>query len=484
MGSDNIIVNADGPGHRPYRPPGRLTFAAVLAVCVVALCGMALLVLSTDRNDRRAFFIGCGVLFLCVGGVGVYWLFNRARQASIVRLPNNHPLTYDQVARQSEALAAASLARFYDVGLADASRANPQLQSLNYNYQPRNETNALPALPDAAPPQIAPVAVDEWLPWIDGKAHVILAGQTGGGKTVTAKAILGPRIARQELAFAIDPHSSGWFDLPAVGGGQNWAEVKAALGAVVHEYLARMQERYEHYQNTGQELPHDHFPRLTVLVDEANEVRRFLDIAPKRGDTTPWQAFAEVLGSGARKVGISIILLMQSANVDDLGMSGLMRNNFARVALDPLSIQGLISQEETNKERRALLFTAIADQQFPAAMARKGQVHLLDRTGLDQRPTPTSAQASIWPGWAHYQQLLADKEQKQLQQQARPQQQVVTLADKVLDLLGRQPWQTMPEIAEALGEPKKTTQNCLNDLMDTSRVTRRGKTGQFQYNLP
>lgn len=478
MGSDNIIVNADGPHARGFRPPGRLVIVAVISVSVVTVCAMLLLLFSTTHDDRRLFLVGAGALLLAAGAVGVYWLFNRARQASIVRLPNQHPMTYRQVAEQPYVLAAASLDRHYGVLHAEASRPNPQLTNLNYHYQPKNELAApeLPAPSDAGS-VLAAVPVDEWLDWIDKKAHVILAGQTGGGKSTTARAILAPRIARNELVFAIDPHASGWFDLPAVGGGQNWEEVQHAMHAVVLEYLARMQERNAHYQRTAQELPHDHFPRLTVLMDEANEVRRFLDVSPKRGAASPWQGFAEVLGSGARKVGISIILLMQSANVDDLGMTGLMRNNFARVALDPLSIQQLVNQEETSRERRELLYAAFADQSFPAAMARQGRVHLLDRTGLDTRPQPSSAGVSAWPGWQTYQQALAAKQQQQL---VTPPVQL-TNAERIIELLTRRPHLKLGEVADALGIDKQVAQNELADLLETKQINRQGKTGRYQY---
>lgn len=490
MKTEQIVVNADSP-IRNARTPGRATAVAVISVSVMVLTGMLLLWASTDRIERRLFVVGVFVLLLLTGAVGVYWLFVRARQSDVVRLANQHPLTYRQIANQPYELAAKSLEQHYGVLHATASREHPLLTSLHQTYQPQHtETHAVPALPtpDAnADETIQAVPVDEWLDWIDRVPHVILAAQTGdkstgqGGKSTTAMAILSPRIARGEHVFVIDPHASGWFGLPAVGGGHNWIEVQLAIEAITDEYLDRMRQRHDHLRQTNSELPHDHFPRLTVLVDEANEVRKALDVTVGRGKLTPWQAFTEVLGSGARKVGISVFMLAQSTNVDDFGLSGPMRNNFTRVGLDSHVIKLLIGQEEKDKDRRERLYTALNGRAFPAATVRGAQVYLLDRTGLDQRPKPASATASIWPGWAVYQAALTTKQQQLLPSPPTVNAAPSTNAERIIEMLEKQPDQKLSAIAATLGIDKQIVQNELTKLMTAKRVDRKSAKGGSLY---
>jgi len=232
------------------------------------------------------------------------------------------------------------------------------------------------------------VAPGEWLEWLDRQPHVILAAETGGGKSTTAKAILANRIKAGEDILVIDPHSSEWFDLPSVGGGEDWNAIRNALEIVSNEYRKRLEERDRYKQETGKELPVSHFKRLTVLLDEANNTRAALDV--KRNDNNTWQSFAKTLGSGARKVGISIILLCQSANVEDLGLSGAMRQNFTRIGLDDRVIKQIIAQDEKDNERRKRLYAALVDRSYPAACEMDGRVYLLDRTGLDTISVPTA----------------------------------------------------------------------------------------------
>lgn len=252
-----------------------------------------------------------------------------------------------------------------------------------------------PALPAPGMPSVPPA---QWLGWINSLPHALLAAETGGGKSTTAKHILAPRLAAGEDVFIIDPHSSQWYDLPSVGGGENWPVVERAIGAVEREYRARLEHREAYRRETGRELPVTNFTRLTVVLDEANNARLALDRAP-RGKLSTWQRFTQVMGSGARKVNISLLLMAQSANADDIGLSAAMRENFTRVALDSAAARKLIVAEETNPERRKALAASLEGQQYPAVCEFRGQVHTLDRAGLDRAPDVTDARACAWQGW-------------------------------------------------------------------------------------
>lgn len=265
-------------------------------------------------------------------------------------------------------------------------------------------TMTAPKASEAAPALPAPldlVAPGTWLAWADAQPHIILAAETGGGKSTTAKSILAARIASGSEVFVIDPHSSRWFDLPGVGGGENWPEVQAALEAIGEEYRARMQERERYYRETKREMAVDAFRPLTVLLDEAYLARRQLDRKRRGQDSTPWQEFAQVMGSGARKLNIRLLLLTQSANVEDLGLSGPMRENFLRIALDSAAGRKLINAEESNPQRRAALHAAIEGRDWPAVCEWKGQLYPLDRTGLDRFTEPSDTQYAAWQGWQY-----------------------------------------------------------------------------------
>lgn len=268
---------------------------------------------------------------------------------------------------------------------------NALSQNNTITHAPAN----LAALDDVTP-VLTPVKSDVWLDWINRQPHVILAGATGKGKTVTAKPIIAPRIAAGEQLMIIDPHSDYWFGLPVIGGGENWEEIKEAFEQIFQEYKTRHLVRDEHLKRHNQALSTTYFKRLTVVLDEAFAASMHLSSA-RKGQVSPWEMFTEVLSSGARKVGISVIMLTQTANVEDLGLSGPLRQNFTRIALDQRSIKLMISQEEKDSDRRQQIYDALIGMQFPATTIIETSVELLDRIGLDRIPDPVVTPANIWP---------------------------------------------------------------------------------------
>lgn len=273
--------------------------------------------------------------------------------------------------------------------------ATPNLSTLSAPGGKAEKAADVPALPA---PQEGLTPFDTWRVWADEAPHLILAAETKGGKTTTAKAILGPRIDAGEHVFIIDPHSDDWFGLPNVGGGENWVEVGQAMRSITTEYQHRMQERDRYLRETGHAMPVEAWTRLTVLLDEGNITRLRFDMKERR-ETNRWQEFVEVLGSGARKVRIGVILLCQSANVEDLGMSGSMRRNFFRIGLDH-AVARLMLKDEPNPERRKMLYAQLEGQQFPAVCEYRGQFYALDRTGVDRVPAPRAPQSALWLGWS------------------------------------------------------------------------------------
>ncbi len=238
---------------------------------------------------------------------------------------------------------------------------------------------------------VGPVPSVTWLPWLAQRPHVILAAETGGGKSTLAKAILAGEIQRGSKVFIIDPHSSSWFGLQGVGGGEDWNAVANAIARIVEEYTNRLKRRGQYLADHGEDMPVGDFERLVVLFDEANNAKAAYECARK----STWSDFAKVLGSGARKVGISIISLAQSANVEDLGISGGMRNNFTRIALDDRSIKIMIN-DEPDRARKAAMLDKLPGLSYPATTIINSQVVFLDRTGLDRVAPPESPGRALW----------------------------------------------------------------------------------------
>ncbi len=276
-------------------------------------------------------------------------------------------------------------------------RAEVQIAPLatSYHYQTHAIAGDAPALQAPALDVVKPM--DAWLSWLDSQPHTLLSGKTKAGKTHTATSILSRRLRAGEMVTIIDPHSSAWLGLPTVGfvgmlpdGKPDTADLNKALIAVASEYIRRMRERDDYKSQTNQELAHTHFGRMTVLVDEANYI---FDTLP-----TVWREFIKALASGGRKVGISLLVLGQSALIEDLGCSGGMRANFARLGLDDYTVKQLIGSDEKDGERKKALNAALIGLERPAGATIDGQVWLLDRRNLDAGSAPTGAHALIWNG--------------------------------------------------------------------------------------
>jgi hypothetical protein len=67
-----------------------------------------------------------------------------------------------------------------------------------------------------------------------------------------------------------------------------------------------------------------------------------------------WKTVLKQISSGARKIGISLLLLAQSPLVEDLGISGAMCENFSRIALDERTVQTMIDGERDRERKQAL----------------------------------------------------------------------------------------------------------------------------------
>lgn len=220
---------------------------------------------------------------------------------------------------------------------------------------------------------LLPIPDQQWLDWIDRTPHLMIAGRTEAGKTTMAEAVIAQRASNGELLYVLDPHyqPGKWCGLPAIGGGRGYGDVMAALGLVLNE----MDVRYQDF-NAGKRT--EDFERLTVFIDEVPALVEWCFDGKKLRDQR-WMSFAKQLGSEARKVRISVILMTQSPLVQDIQINTRMRENFTRVALGDQSIELI---KECNEPRRSELAKLIEGQRYTATMGYLNQVHVLDTSNV------------------------------------------------------------------------------------------------------
>lgn len=224
----------------------------------------------------------------------------------------------------------------------------------------------------------------DWLRWVDRAPHLLLAGKTEAGKSTMASALLAERIMAGDEIMIFDPHyqPGKWFGIEAVAG---IPDILGTLPTVVDELDAR----YEEFKSGKQTAE---FTRLTILIDEVPAiVDQCIELTPSgRPKITDerWRRFAKRLGSEARKVRISVILLSQSTLVQDLMINVQMKENFTRIGLGDQA-RPLLGEEPLPKRRQALL-DLLRGQAHPAAMEYRGDYYLLDTAGV-----PALAERSV-----------------------------------------------------------------------------------------
>lgn len=251
----------------------------------------------------------------------------------------------------------------------------------------------------------------EWLPWITEMPHTMIAGGTGTGKTTMARIELYERLQHGHAGIVLDPKGKDWYGLPVIGGGRKFEAILAALDTLHIE----MAQRFEAYAQGTR-----HFEPIKALVDEVPDIMdACLDMRRRLSDGR-WSRFARQLGSLAREIGISVTLMTQSPLVEDIGMNSAMRKNFTRIALGDEA--PLLIREERDAARRTQLQDLLRGQQYPAAMMRRGQVHLLNTSNVPmlsnrqivrplgwQPPATLSAQQPARPVVSAYQQTKVER---------------------------------------------------------------------------
>jgi hypothetical protein len=162
----------------------------------------------------------------------------------------------------------------------------------------------------------------DWRDLIDDAVGIILAGNSGSGKTSAAVWVAG-WLTKDEPSevIALDPHANVnvlWKEL-GIHTISTFGQIEKQLGLLIN----LLDER------RGMGLDQLNMqPQVVVFADEINACLENFE------DKASMSTAIKRLGSEARKYKIALIALNQSSNVEDLGISAPMRSNYLLILLN------------------------------------------------------------------------------------------------------------------------------------------------------
>lgn len=494
------IVPPNPPPARPFGPAWRI----VLAVALVATIGLllALWPLLSAVGGSLASWSGVIAAALLLFGFGALlgglWLLaaaalrltGLARQAHLGTLPGGLPFHVADVRQRGKRQTLAGEWRFaleqhYAVELADRQRPLPLVTSFHQTIT-QAPTPQITGLEDVAPAQLS--TESEWLGWTDRAPHLMVAGRTESGKTTTVEAILARRIMAGDLILVVDPHyqAGKWLGATAVGGGRDYATCYQTFDAV----RALLDLRYKAF-DAGTRT--DDFRRITIVVDEVPAIIAHAQ-ATSKALYERWLLFATSLGSEARKVRISIVLLTQSPLVRDIGISSAMRENFTRIALGDTAADLL--REESNATHKQALLDLLRGRPYPAAMEYRNNWYALRNDDIRQLAQTNGAAPrapTLLVAAPQQQRVITSGLRSTARVSQSPRQPApptvpmnITVPEQILDLLSaRSDYMTASEIASALridlGVARTEIDSLYNQAGRLVRQRVRGKTTKEKY---
>lgn len=182
-----------------------------------------------------------------------------------------------------------------------AINGNHVLVTGNYHLLPPPKIER-PQPPLSLPAPRGEVEQGETLPRFT-VGHVLIAGETGSGKSSAMRAILQHR----QRVVVLDPHAApgAWGDAQVIGGGREFESIGA--------YMAQMEEMLDE-RYIAHAMGEDSFDPLTVAVDEMPA------IVAELGDArvNAWRKWVRE----GRKVGLFLVIATQSTRVRTLGIEG------------------------------------------------------------------------------------------------------------------------------------------------------------------
>lgn len=359
--------------------PRLLDWRTVGVLCLTAVIFFLVLYWLFGQDVREWLRYGDGAwwLRLVLFGAALFGALAVLRSLILVKQPGGFRVPFWSVARVDARDVIRDTIGVHNTFAGTAFRSLAGSYTLTYPTKieqaaPIIDVPALPAPEDG----ITLTSDSEWLRWVDRAPHLLLAGKTDAGKTTMATALLSERILAGDHILVLDPHyqPGKWFGVQAVSGIPAILETLPAL-------ISELEARYKEFRQGKQT---EEFERLTVLIDEVPAiVEQCIEMSasgrPKVTDWR-WRRFAKRLGSEARKVRISVILLSQSTLVQDLMINVQMKENFTRIGLGDQA-RPLLAEEPLPK-RKQVLFDLLRGQAHPAAMEYRGDFYLLDTSGV------------------------------------------------------------------------------------------------------
>jgi hypothetical protein len=202
-------------------------------------------------------------------------------------------------------------------GLAHGASTRGYGNWLDASFKPSAREIAIAS--PAVPSEQKSVRFYDWQQVNDEAIGFVVAGNSGSAKTSIACWLAG-MLTKDEPSqvVALDPHFNDIWEQVGVTSVGDIGRIERIVDWLLFELDSRC-DRKGKKQPIGQPI--------LVFADEINAcLNRFSD---RKKVTTA----LERIGSEARKFGITLIAINQSSNVDDIGISASMRNNFALVLL-------------------------------------------------------------------------------------------------------------------------------------------------------
>lgn len=196
------------------------------------------------------------------------------------------------------------------------------------------------------PGKVGELEFYDWRDLIDDAVGIIIAGNSGSGKTSVAVWVAG-WLTKDDPAqvLALDPHANVnvlWKEL-GIHAISDFKLIEKQLGIL----LGLLDER----RNFSKEQV-DAEPMVIVFADEINACLENFD------DKENMEIAIKRLGSEARKYKIALIALNQSSNVEDLGISAQMRNNYLLIGLNATARQIALQWKKDDPRRKYVDETA------------------------------------------------------------------------------------------------------------------------------
>jgi hypothetical protein len=236
--------------------------------------------------------------------------------------------------------------------------------------------------------------VGTWLPLLfERAAHIVILGGSGSGKTRTARGLVRYIVEqRREQVVILDPKANRdtWMGLlPLV----RPEDIDRAMEVLLDEFKQRLGLNATMTEAEAEAT----FKRVWVVVDEVSFVRENCKL---------WTSFLPRLSSMARTLKLQLIIVNQSARVNELGLkerSDLLAN-FSRIHLSlsvwnnrPARIE--IGEEKLSGEWLYYFPNAYQGRALPAAAVSELVRHREPGGSQEPVPAPGTALQSREPGF-------------------------------------------------------------------------------------